>query len=105
MKSITFDNGMRWFLNHDGVVDQVEGTAHDGLWLGRTVPFKDLTPGMALLAPLEVRMEVVRIVDVSVIDDSFEKAWKRMEHKGYQYGADALENVRLGWRLARGEIK
>lgn len=108
MKSITFDNGMRWFLNHDDVVDQIENgdsARSVAMWLGRTVPFKDLTPGMALLAPLEVRMEVVRIVDVSVIDDSFEKAWKRMESKGYQYGADALEHVRLGWRLARGEIK
>jgi hypothetical protein len=52
-----------------------------------------------------VRVEVVRILDVTVVDDSFERAWKRMERKGYKYGADALEQVRLGWRLARGEIK
>lgn len=33
---------------------------------------------------------------------SFEEAWAAT---GYQYGADALENVRLGWDLARGDVK
>jgi len=28
---------------------------------------------------------------------NFEDAWKRT---GYQYGGDALENVKLGWELA-----
>jgi uncharacterized membrane protein YjgN (DUF898 family) len=36
-------------------------------------------------------------------DETFEEAWARMERKGYRYGKDALEQVRFGWRLARGE--
>lgn len=34
-------------------------------------------------------------------DVLFEAAWAKL---GYQYGADALEQVKLGWRLARGEL-
>lgn len=30
---------------------------------------------------------------------TFEEAWARMEALGYQYGEDALEQVRLGWDL------
>jgi len=30
---------------------------------------------------------------------TFEEAWAEMEARGYQYGADALENVRFGWNL------
>lgn len=33
---------------------------------------------------------------------SFEAAWAQMEAKGYKYGRDALEQVRLGWEL-RGD--
>lgn len=29
----------------------------------------------------------------------FEDAWREMEAKGYRYGADALEQVRLGYEL------
>lgn len=35
----------------------------------------------------------------STSDDAFGRAWAVMEAKGYKYGKDALENVRLGWRM------
>lgn len=35
---------------------------------------------------------------------TFDEAWKRMEAKGYQYGGDALEQVRFGWEL-RGKAE
>lgn len=38
-------------------------------------------------------------------DDSFEKAWARMEAEGYSYGEDALGQVHLGWHLARGTLR
>lgn len=31
---------------------------------------------------------------------TFEQAWAQKESEGYQYGADALENVRFGWDIA-----
>lgn len=31
---------------------------------------------------------------------SFEQAWAQKEAEGYQYGHDALENVRFGWEIA-----
>jgi hypothetical protein len=31
---------------------------------------------------------------------TFEEVWAEMESQGYQYGDDALEQVRLGWNLA-----
>lgn len=31
---------------------------------------------------------------------TFEQAWARMQARGYQYGSDALEQVRMGWELA-----
>lgn len=34
---------------------------------------------------------------------TFAEAWREMEAKGYQYGSDALENVRFGFAIARGE--
>lgn len=36
--------------------------------------------------------------------ETFEDAWEQMKNRGYGYGEDALQNVRLGWRLAKGEI-
>lgn len=33
---------------------------------------------------------------------TFDQAWARMEAAGYQYGHEALEQVRLGWELAHG---
>lgn len=35
--------------------------------------------------------------------ETFEQAWARMEKQGYQYGEEALEQVRFGWELARAE--
>jgi hypothetical protein len=35
---------------------------------------------------------------------SFEEAWRLKEAEGYQYGQDALEQVRLGWEM-RGNAK
>lgn len=35
---------------------------------------------------------------------SFEEVWVEMERKGYQYGRDALEQVRLGWEMAKAQI-
>lgn len=104
MKTITFDNGMRWHVGPDSFIQQVEN-GDDARYLGKYVPFDDLTPGMALVFPDDVRVKVVRIVDVSEIDDTFEQAWARMRRKGFQYGPDAREQVRFGWKLARGEIK
>lgn len=34
--------------------------------------------------------------------ETFEETWAKMEAKGYQYGSDALEQVRFGWELAKG---
>lgn len=31
---------------------------------------------------------------------TFEQAWASYEAKGYQYGRDALEQVRFGWEIA-----
>lgn len=33
---------------------------------------------------------------------TFEQVWSRKEAEGYQYGEDALEQVRFGFELARG---
>lgn len=35
---------------------------------------------------------------------TFEDAWAGMEARGFRCGEDALEQVRLGWRMARGEV-
>lgn len=35
---------------------------------------------------------------------TFEQAWSRYEEKGYKYGPDALEQVRLGYRMAGEEL-
>lgn len=34
---------------------------------------------------------------------SFEEAWEAKKTEGYQYGEDALELVRFGFELARGD--
>lgn len=34
--------------------------------------------------------------------ETFEQAWAKKEAEGYQYGGDALENVRFGWNIAKG---
>lgn len=33
---------------------------------------------------------------------TFEQVWSKMEAQGYQYGPEALEQVRFGWELAHG---
>lgn len=35
---------------------------------------------------------------------TFEQAWAHKEAEGYQYGEDALEQVRMGWEMAKGLI-
>jgi hypothetical protein len=35
---------------------------------------------------------------------TFEQAWALKEAEGYQYGEDALEQVRMGWEMAKGKI-
>lgn len=35
---------------------------------------------------------------------AFEQAWALKEAEGYQYGEDALEQVRMGWEMAKGKI-
>ena len=35
---------------------------------------------------------------------TFAEAWAKMEARGYRYGEDALENVRMGWDLAMGML-
>lgn len=37
------------------------------------------------------------------VPDPFEAAWEKMEARGYRYGRDALEQVRLGWTMAQAE--
>jgi len=32
---------------------------------------------------------------------TFEEAWAEYEKRGYQYGHDALENVKFGWCIAK----
>jgi len=34
-----------------------------------------------------------------------EEAWRRYYDKGYRYGNDAMEQVRLGYRIAREELE
>jgi len=34
--------------------------------------------------------------------ETFEKAWARFEEAGFNYGEDALEQVRFGWNIAHG---
>ena len=34
----------------------------------------------------------------------FDIAWKEMEKRGFQYGKDALEQVRLGWHMRDDEL-
>lgn len=35
---------------------------------------------------------------------SFDEAWQRKIDEGYQYGQDALEQVRFGWELSRESL-
>ena len=35
---------------------------------------------------------------------TFEQAWAEKEAEGYQYGEDALEQVKFGWELAMAEL-
>lgn len=46
---------------------------------------------------LRTQLELARLNNQCVT--TFEEAWKRKEAEGYQYGADALEQVRFGWEL------
>jgi hypothetical protein len=34
--------------------------------------------------------------------ETFEDVWAKFEANGYQYGRDALENVKFGWKIAKG---
>lgn len=36
---------------------------------------------------------------------SFEEVWAEKEAEGYQYGHDALEQVRFGWELCQAEYQ
>lgn len=36
--------------------------------------------------------------------ETFEQAWARMAAQGYQYGEEALEHVKLGWKLKCSSI-
>ncbi len=35
---------------------------------------------------------------------TFEEAWAKKEAEGYQYGHEALDNVRFGWEIANGKL-
>ena len=35
---------------------------------------------------------------------TFEEVWAEKEKEGYQYGSDALEQVRFGWSLGVAEV-
>jgi hypothetical protein len=39
-------------------------------------------------------------MDTNDRNEAFRAAWAEMEASGYQYGTDALEQVRLGWDMA-----
>ncbi len=49
--------------------------------------------------------EKVEINDKSQDQISFDQAWKEKEKEGYQYGRDALEQVRFGWEIKEEAIK
>lgn len=34
--------------------------------------------------------------------ETFEEAWAKKEARGYKYGPNEKEQVRLGWEMARG---
>lgn len=36
---------------------------------------------------------------------TFEQAWADKEAQGFNYGQDALENVRFGWKIAMEELQ
>ncbi len=52
----------------------------------------------------EFLQETIRLMNEENVKNmslSFEEAWKSKEAEGYQYGEDALEQVRFGWELAQ----
>lgn len=48
------------------------------------------------------KVENVQLVTSSECKQTFEDACAQFEAAGYQYGDDALRNVRLGWDMAKG---
>lgn len=51
----------------------------------------------------------IKYVEALIVDAAqhfkgatFEQAWAKFEAAGYQYGGDALTNVRFGWKIANG---
>ena len=38
-----------------------------------------------------------------LVSMTFEEVWAEKEKEGYQYGEDALEQVRFGWELGEAE--
>ncbi len=44
-----------------------------------------------------------RLEEVRPQGRSFEQVWQQKEQEGYQYGHDALEQVRFGWELREAE--
>lgn len=66
MKAITFDNGMRWLLDGDNVIDQIESEhGVDQKWLGKYVPFHEFVPGMILTDIVAGEIYLLRVVDVA----------------------------------------
>lgn len=42
------------------------------------------------------------LLAIGASEQTFEEAWAEFEAAGFQYGEDALDNVRLGFEIARG---
>jgi hypothetical protein len=58
-------------------------------------------------APNKITIDVFAspVTELSVATATFQEAWATMEAKGYQYGEDALESVRVGWELGTLQLK
>jgi hypothetical protein len=42
--------------------------------------------------------------DEEVREPTFQEAWRAFQDAGYQYGEEALEQVRFGWEIAQGKV-
>ena len=123
----------KWFLDYAKTViagDIPETPSLERLWTDPkvTILIVGAIRGMAAALGMQVTYPAVpahkempafpkRTIDWSTKDSyfsesstpSFEEAWAKKETEGYQYGRDALEQVRFGWDLhvacVKGERK
>jgi len=74
------------------------------LLLGEDTATVPLVPVPEIEVPSAAQSKKPEPTPPETSDDAFTRTWAKMEARGFKYGADALEQVKLGWRLARGEL-